>query len=110
MWNPLSWVMEAATIMAIALANGGFLKNVQNDMLLKSRASNKSLLKRLFKHWMFSGMLHRNYFFIRISEKFRCVGFQDYVMRFITFIRPNQLVCLRLSLYIRMLYFIFWIF
>ena len=23
MWNPLSWVMEAATIMAIALANGG---------------------------------------------------------------------------------------
>ncbi|KAM6598107.1 hypothetical protein CsatA_008631 [Cannabis sativa] len=49
-------------------------------------------------------------FFIRISEKFRCVGFQDYVMRFITFIRPNQLVCLRLSLYIRMLYFIFWIF
>ncbi|KAG4906813.1 hypothetical protein JHK82_055463 [Glycine max] len=22
MWNPLSWVMEAATIMAIALANG----------------------------------------------------------------------------------------
>ncbi|KAF4403453.1 hypothetical protein G4B88_008099 [Cannabis sativa] len=37
-------------------------------------------------------------FFIRISEKFQCVGFQDYVMRFITFIRPNQLVCLRLSL------------
>ncbi|KAG5046868.1 hypothetical protein JHK86_016274 [Glycine max] len=24
MWNPLSWVMEAATIMAIALANGGY--------------------------------------------------------------------------------------
>ncbi|GKD27927.1 plasma membrane ATPase 4 [Tanacetum coccineum] len=23
MWNPLSWVMEAATIMAIVLANGG---------------------------------------------------------------------------------------
>ena len=23
MWNPLSWVMEAATIMAIALANRG---------------------------------------------------------------------------------------
>uniref|UniRef100_A0A0E0NN44 Cation-transporting P-type ATPase N-terminal domain-containing protein n=1 Tax=Oryza rufipogon TaxID=4529 RepID=A0A0E0NN44_ORYRU len=23
MWNPLSWVMEAAAIMAIALANGG---------------------------------------------------------------------------------------
>uniref|UniRef100_A0A803QZ99 Uncharacterized protein n=2 Tax=Cannabis sativa TaxID=3483 RepID=A0A803QZ99_CANSA len=60
MWNPLSWVMEAATIMAIALANGGFLKNVQSDMLLKSRASNMSLLKTLFKHWMFSGMLHRN--------------------------------------------------
>ncbi|KAK8596719.1 hypothetical protein V6N12_065199 [Hibiscus sabdariffa] len=24
MWNPLSWVMEAAAIMAIALANGGW--------------------------------------------------------------------------------------
>lgn len=24
MWNPLSWVMEAAAIMAIALANGKF--------------------------------------------------------------------------------------
>ena len=23
MWNPLSWVMEAAAIMAIALTNGG---------------------------------------------------------------------------------------
>lgn len=23
MWNPLSWVMEMAAIMAIALANGG---------------------------------------------------------------------------------------
>lgn len=23
MWNPLSWVMEAAAIMAIGLANGG---------------------------------------------------------------------------------------
>lgn len=23
MWNPLSWVMEIAAIMAIALANGG---------------------------------------------------------------------------------------
>lgn len=23
MWNPLSWVMEAAALMAIALANGG---------------------------------------------------------------------------------------
>ena len=25
MWNPLSWVMEAAAIMAIALANGGVI-------------------------------------------------------------------------------------
>lgn len=23
MWNPLSWVMEAAAIMALVLANGG---------------------------------------------------------------------------------------
>ncbi|KAF2316045.1 hypothetical protein GH714_040840 [Hevea brasiliensis] len=27
MWNPLSWVMEAAAIMAIALANGGVLRD-----------------------------------------------------------------------------------
>lgn len=27
MWNPLSWVMEAAAIMAIALANGGVSAN-----------------------------------------------------------------------------------
>jgi hypothetical protein len=25
MWNPLSWVMEAAAIMAIALAHGGVI-------------------------------------------------------------------------------------
>ncbi|CAL0327815.1 unnamed protein product [Lupinus luteus] len=28
MWNPLSWVMEAAAIMAIVLANGGVLTNL----------------------------------------------------------------------------------
>ncbi|KAH9289184.1 hypothetical protein KI387_033301, partial [Taxus chinensis] len=27
MWNPLSWVMEAATVMAIALENGGALRD-----------------------------------------------------------------------------------
>lgn len=32
MWNPLSWVMEAAAIMAIALANGGV--NAQLNGLL----------------------------------------------------------------------------
>lgn len=26
MWNPLSWVMEAAAVMAIVLANGGVSK------------------------------------------------------------------------------------
>ncbi|KAF4368834.1 hypothetical protein F8388_021446 [Cannabis sativa] len=26
MWNPLSWVMEAAAVMAIALANGGVIR------------------------------------------------------------------------------------
>lgn len=26
MWNPLSWVMEVAAIMAIVLANGGVIK------------------------------------------------------------------------------------
>jgi magnesium-transporting ATPase (P-type) len=28
MWNPLSWVMEAAAIMAIALANGGVSSSI----------------------------------------------------------------------------------
>lgn len=32
MWNPLSWVMEAAAIMAIALANGG-VSSLQSSKL-----------------------------------------------------------------------------
>ena len=32
MWNPLSWVMEAAAIMAIALANGGVSPGVGDNM------------------------------------------------------------------------------
>jgi H+-transporting ATPase len=28
MWNPLSWVMEAAAIMAIGLAHGGVIKSI----------------------------------------------------------------------------------
>lgn len=30
MWNPLSWVMEAAAIMAIVLANGGVIINLSS--------------------------------------------------------------------------------
>lgn len=30
MWNPLSWVMEAAAVMAIALANGGVSMSLLN--------------------------------------------------------------------------------
>ncbi|KAJ6839898.1 putative cellulose synthase A catalytic subunit 8 [UDP-forming] [Iris pallida] len=45
MWNPLSWVMEAAAIMAIALANGGVL-----GLLMTSHKSQlmsqSSLVKR----------------------------------------------------------------
>ncbi|CAK9141422.1 unnamed protein product [Ilex paraguariensis] len=37
MWNPLSWVMEAATLMAITLAHGGLLKNlVERRRMVKS--------------------------------------------------------------------------
>jgi len=32
MWNPLSWVMEAAAIMAIALAHGG--KNLRGKVII----------------------------------------------------------------------------
>jgi len=35
MWNPLSWVMEAAAIMAIALANGGVSCCILYSFLLK---------------------------------------------------------------------------
>lgn len=30
MWNPLSWVMEMAAIMAIVLANGGVITNTSS--------------------------------------------------------------------------------
>jgi hypothetical protein len=37
MWNPLSWVMEAAAIMAIALANGGVRhRNLLTDFKISS--------------------------------------------------------------------------
>lgn len=35
MWNPLSWVMEAAAVMAIALANGG-VSRLNPDMSFKN--------------------------------------------------------------------------
>lgn len=41
MWNPLSWVMEAAAIMAIALANGGV-----GTLFL-------ALLPNPYMHWIF---------------------------------------------------------
>jgi len=34
MWNPLSWVMEAAAIMAIALANGGVSADSRSSCLV----------------------------------------------------------------------------
>jgi hypothetical protein len=34
MWNPLSWVMEAAAIMAIALANGGVSSSTLIPLLI----------------------------------------------------------------------------
>lgn len=40
MWNPLSWVMEIAAIMAIALANGGVSKRLLYlDLFLPQRYS-----------------------------------------------------------------------
>jgi len=35
MWNPLSWVMEAAAIMAIALAHGG--KDLRGKVIINHR-------------------------------------------------------------------------
>jgi hypothetical protein len=45
MWNPLSWVMEAAAIMAIAMAHGG--RNMDGTVNLFL-----SLLRHtLYTHW-----------------------------------------------------------
>lgn len=33
MWNPLSWVMECAAIMAIVLANGGVITIIKFSFL-----------------------------------------------------------------------------
>lgn len=41
MWNPLSWVMEAAAIMAIALANGGVSVLFSSSMVFLSIAEKK---------------------------------------------------------------------
>lgn len=50
MWNPLSWVMEAAAIMAIALANGG----VRIDFI-SFRILNSTLCLKIY---LFSGILN----------------------------------------------------
>ena len=39
MWNPLSWVMEAAAIMAIALANGGVSTLSSRKFILTMKVS-----------------------------------------------------------------------
>ncbi|KAF9619575.1 hypothetical protein IFM89_007402 [Coptis chinensis] len=39
MWNPLSWVMEAAAIMAIALANGGDFMGIITLLVINSTIS-----------------------------------------------------------------------
>ena len=36
MWNPLSWVMEIAAIMAIALANGDVCDSLSYSLVLKT--------------------------------------------------------------------------
>lgn len=51
MWNPLSWVMEAAAIMAIGLANGGVsLRLLQIDLQLISYnfSCNTDLYRSIF--------------------------------------------------------------
>lgn len=39
MWNPLSWVMEAAAIMAIVLANGGVITTIKLSLLHQTLTS-----------------------------------------------------------------------
>ncbi|KAI9081058.1 hypothetical protein K1719_037038 [Acacia pycnantha] len=53
MWNPLSWVMEAAAIMAIKLANGG--------------ADSKTYMWRcIVQHFCFSFLVYPSEFIMRI--------------------------------------------
>lgn len=49
MWNPLSWVMEAAAVMAIALANGG----VNASLLLHATAFSLALILSVKQSFVF---------------------------------------------------------
>lgn len=42
MWNPLSWVMEAAAIMAIALAHGGVSLRIKENVFFLFQLSVKN--------------------------------------------------------------------
>ncbi|KAF4353934.1 hypothetical protein F8388_008572 [Cannabis sativa] len=58
MWNPLSWVMEAATIMAIALANGGVI--VISITKMRPRADPNSILTATIE-MIFSSEFQRSF-------------------------------------------------
>jgi hypothetical protein len=51
MWNPLSWVMEAAAIMAIALANGGVRNIVKNPIKVFLSHVDWMRLKKKYKRF-----------------------------------------------------------
>lgn len=88
MWNPLSWVMEAAAIMAIALANGGvccctpliiyFVGNVYFDFCV----------------WMLRMEERRSEMVVQVSFGIAyCYWFCQFPEFFIfTFIRANLLI------------------
>jgi hypothetical protein len=61
MWNPLSWVMELAAIMAIVLANGG----VRN---LKIYIRGKSTFLLLSSDWQFLQIVRNNRGSLRIGK------------------------------------------
>jgi hypothetical protein len=50
MWNPLSWVMEAAAFMAIALANGGVTSLSLSLSLTHTDAHTPTLVDNLMKN------------------------------------------------------------
>lgn len=52
MWNPLSWVMEAAAVMAIVLANGGVSRELNFRFSLESLPPTFTSILILFIHFL----------------------------------------------------------
>ena len=81
MWNPLSWVMEAAAIMAIVLANGGVSRQQFQFMINYVFNNHLISLSLLFFHLSCCSLLMDFSFFLFVEWYFQGEGpdWQDFV-------------------------------